>query len=350
MVVDHVKQLRRHFAGLRSRVYPLIKGHFVFVIQLVTMALGSSMEVGSTFIDLDRERILRDRRYGGPDNILELMSVIEDHLGRYNGEIPSNLDGLPMIRDIAIKWFLGEATVDWDPFFLGVTMDLARGLEMYQPEPISIDEIVGQVPISKHGIPTEVIRDHLQFHLDCRLFCDLVGKWFARSRHKGAALGFLGVLEMILDMAHSFLGHLGIFLGLIEITEKVLNHLDRTWSQEHRQPLKVPFDQYLIINLVRTSVDLWCNDIGEIREKPVTTDLVEFKKRIRDTYCQFAYQLFDHIAKKVAIRGSANGWFMDVQVQVQSELQGIFQLLVGVLVKSIHMLGVPWSHREVRGW
>ena len=138
------------------------------------------MKAVSPFIDPNCEWVLKDRHYGGPDKILELMSVIEEHLGKYNGEVPSNMDGLSMIRDIAVIWFPGEVIVEWDPYFLGVTRDPARGLEMYQPELVIDDEIIGKVPITNHGIPSEVVRDHLRLHLDCTLFCDWVGKWFAR--------------------------------------------------------------------------------------------------------------------------------------------------------------------------
>ena len=151
-------------------------------------------------------------------------------------------------------------------------------------------------------------------------------------------------------MGHSFLGLLGMVPGFIWIMDNVLNHLHRTWLGEHRGPLVGPCDQYLIINLVRTSVDLWCNDIGGIREKLVNTDLVEFKRKIKDTYCQFTYRLSDHISRNVVIKGSADGWHERLQFWVQSELQGIFQPLVGVLVKSVSMLGAPWSHLHVRGW
>ena len=249
------------------------------------------MDVVSTFKNRDRDWILWDRRFGGPDTIMELMMIIEHHLGRYDGEIPSDFDGFSMIRSIAVIWFPAEAIADWEPFFPGMIRDLARGLEMFQPDPLSIDEIVGDVPVSNHGIPTDVINDNLRHHRDCTLYCDLVGKWLARPRHRGAALRFLGILDVILDVAPSFLGLLEIFLGLIVVVEKVLNQLDRTWSQDHPKPMEVPFDQYLIINLVRTSVDLWCNDDDEVKKKPVTTDFVDLKNRIRDTNCKFNYQL-----------------------------------------------------------
>lgn len=152
------------------------------------MASASLSKVGLTFKDheCDRilkgecERILKYRDYGGASHILELMSVIENHLGKFNDEVPSNLDGLSMIRDIAVKWFPGEAiAVKWGP---------RRGLEMHQPDLINNEELSGQVPVSNHGISLEMVRDHLRPHSDCTLFCDLVGKWSARSRHKGGCI------------------------------------------------------------------------------------------------------------------------------------------------------------------
>ena len=146
------------------------------------------------------------------------------------------------------------------------------------------------------------------------------------------------------------MGLLAIFPGLTEIMDKVLNHLHHTWFEDTRWLMMVPFDQVLIINLVRTSVDLWVNDIEEIRKKTCTIALLEVARKIRDTNCQFTNRFSDHIAKKAVIRAAAIGWPEAVQSKVQFELQGIFQPLVGVLVKSVYMLGHPWSHREVRDW
>ena len=88
----------------------------------------------------------------------------------------TSFDGLSMINDIDVLWFPGEPVVDWYPFFPGVVRDPARGLEIHQLDLVDDKELSGQIPVTNHGIPSEVVRDHLRLHLDCTLFCDLVGK------------------------------------------------------------------------------------------------------------------------------------------------------------------------------
>lgn len=91
---------------------------------------------------------------------------------------------------------------------------------------------------------------------------------------------------MILDMGHSFVGLLALYAGSIGIIEQVLNHLDRKWFSDIRQSMKVPFDPHLIVNLVRTSVEIWVNDNDLVRLKACSTPLKEIEKKIRDQNCR----------------------------------------------------------------
>ena len=306
------------------------------------MAFGSDSKVILAFKDGECDAIILGsaRVYGGASKIMELMSVIQDRFGKYDGEIPSNFDGLPMITDIAVIWFPSEDVECWSPFFLGVTGNPSRGSQGHELDPISDMELGGQAPITNHGIPVEVVRDHFRPHMHCLLFCVLAGRWSTRPRHKVVVFRFLEILEMILDMGHSFVGLLLLRAGLCDITQEVLNHLDRTWFSGFRQPMNVSVDQLLIINLVRTSVDLWANDIDVVRMKNCSTPLKEIAAKIKDQGCQFTFNLSDHIARMAIIVGSKVGWLEHVQFKMQFDLQLIFQMLVGTLVSAIQMLGI----------
>lgn len=82
--------------------------------------------------------------HGGTTKIMELMSIVFGHLGKFGGEIPPDGDGRKLIMNIAEVWFLGKDLQEWGPYFPGVIKDASRTPHDNDREPLHDMEILGQ--------------------------------------------------------------------------------------------------------------------------------------------------------------------------------------------------------------
>lgn len=265
-------------------------------------------------ITLDPARV-----HGGASKIMGLMSIIANHLGKYGGEIPPNFDGRQMTMDIAEVSFPAEDVQCCEPYFPGVIRDSSRCSQEKDHEPVSELEINGQDPITRH-FPPEVVRDQLREHVEYRLFCDLPGRWSTRQRHKAAVLRSRGILEMVLDMGQAFVELILRRGDLRQIVHDALNHLDRICFSGSRPTVDLRVDQPLVINLVRTSVELWVNDGALIKTRNGTTPLKTVSARV-----------FSGMSVHADVLGPPCA-------AIQSDLQLIFHTLVGTIVEALKAL------------